>query len=460
METIEKELRKLITHSIAASGYQAREDVLDGRTHLVVPVVMMVEGVHVGSHGAVLHQASELAQSIQAWNGRPVTISHPTTTDAEGNIVNVSANSPDVLEQSAVGTIFSAFYSNSLRSEAWLDLARLSALSPETLAVIRQGKPLEVSIGIFNDTEEAQEGAEWNGETYESIASNYKPDHLALLPGEIGACSNEDGCGIRANKEGGNMTTDLITVFKDLSQKGYAVSPITNEQGYRELTDILQAKLNTLDNDERQYYLQEVYSDHFIYAIHSRAGEGPTLFKRGYVMTNNEVTWEDTPVEVRKKTEYVTMATGMVRTKFNVNKGGEMSTEKSLCCEAKVDALIANKQTHWQANNREWLLEQDEAIIAKMSPMVPETVEQSAEEIQANKDAVIADYKAGKKTIEDYTADMPEEMKVQIDGGVKLYKERKETLVKGIMDNTAEGVWTKDGPVSYTHLTLPTILLV
>jgi len=41
----------------------------------------------------------------------------------------------------------------------------------------------------------------WNEEEYHSIVRNYRPDHLALLPGAIGACSWEDGCGIRANKD-------------------------------------------------------------------------------------------------------------------------------------------------------------------------------------------------------------------------------------------------------------------
>jgi len=94
-------------------------------------------------------------------------------------------------------------------------------------------------------------------------------------------------------------------------------------------------------------------------------------------------------------------------------------------------------------SDREWLLEQDEGTIAKMSPMGPEKVEQSADEIQANKDQVIADYNAGKKTIDNYTKGMPDAMKAEVSGGVKLYKEHRETLVKGIMDN-AKDVWKED----------------
>jgi len=433
---VKEEIGKLTLHTVVTNQYANREEMMDGRKHLVVPVVMMVEGVHSGSGGPMLHQGSELARNLESWNGIPVTISHPKEGES-----NISANEPTVLDRSAVGRIFHTHYDDRLRAEAWIDLAKITEKSPTALAYIRSGRPLEVSVGVFNDTEFTE--GEWNGETYESIASNYRPDHLALLPGERGACSWEDGCGIRANQEGGNMPEDLLTVFKDLNAKGYAVSPITNEQGYRELTELLQTKLNALDNDERVYYLQEVYSDYFIYAVHARERGETTLFKRGYSMTNNEVTWDEAPVEVRKKIEYVTMSQGMVRARVNINKkGGNMSKEGNLCCEAKVDALIANESTRWEASDKEWLLTLGEEVIEKMSPMEPEKVGDPTPTV--NKAEVIDEFKTGLTTIEDYTALMPEEMKVQVAGGVKLYKEHREALVQGIIDNTAEGIWKKE----------------
>jgi hypothetical protein len=415
----------ICSHSNVAVGYEIREEVLDGKKHLVVPVVMMVEGVHNGSRGPTLHQASELATDTHLWNGIPVTINHP---QKDGQ--NISANSPEVITQSVVGRIFNARYEDGLKAEAWIDLASISEKSPAALAYIRSGRPLEVSVGVFNDTDYTE--GEWNGETYESIASNYRPDHLALLPEEKGACSWEDGCGIRANKEGGNMTKELMEVLKDLNQKGYAVSPITNEQGYRELTELLQTKLNALDNNEKTYYLQEVYSDSFIYAVHNRERGDTTLFKRGYTMTNNEVMWDEDPVEVRKKVEYVTMQ--MTRTKFNNQKeGGNMSKEGTLCCEAKVDALIANKSTRFSASDRDWLMALEENQIDKLSPVDPG---KSAEAPQVNKQEVVDEFKGSLKTIEDYTAIMPESMKARIDKWLAAEAAEREALVKSITDNS------------------------
>jgi len=119
-----------------------------------------------------------------------------------------------------------------------------------------------------------------------------------------------------------------------------------------------------------------------------------------------------------------------------------MSKEGNLCCEAKVDALIANESTRWEASDKEWLLTLGEEVIEKMSPMEPEKVGDPTPTV--NKAEVIDEFKTGLTTIEDYTALMPEEMKVQVAGGVKLYKEHREALVQGIIDNTAEGIWKKE----------------
>ena len=413
---------------VKVNNYQIREESLEGKKHIVVPVIMMKEGVHNGSHGPIYHQEEELSKHVEAWNGIPVTIQHPTKEGA-----NVSANSPEVLESTTVGRIFNAHYADGLRAEAWLDAEKLQSVSPEAYGYIMQGRPLDVSVGVFSD-DIATEG-EWNGETYESMAANYRPDHLALLPGDRGACAWSDGCGVRNNTEGGSMD-DLFKTFKELNQKGYAVSPITNDQGYRELTSSLQSKLDALDTNSRQYYLQEVYADYLVYAVHSSEG-GQTLYKRGYTVQDNGVVefGEESPVEVIRKVNYVTMK--MVRTKFNNNEGGTMSETKTLCCEAKVEALIASKLTAYTAGDKEWLMGLEEAQIDKMSPMEPKAPA-AKQEPQVNKDEVVEEFKAGLKTIEDYTAIMPEAMKGMFERGVKLEKEQREALVKGIMDNSGD----------------------
>jgi len=135
------------------ANYIIRQESLNGITHIVVPVVMMVEGVHAGSAGPILHVAQELGRFVEAWNGIPVTIRHPQL-----NNEFTSANQPEVLEMFAVGQIFNAHFEDSkLKAEAWINQARIQQLSQETLNMINNGTPLDVSVGIYTDSiEEGQ----------------------------------------------------------------------------------------------------------------------------------------------------------------------------------------------------------------------------------------------------------------------------------------------------------------
>jgi len=394
---------------------------------------MIKEGVHHGSGGPILHRSDSLAQNIQSWNGIPVTIGHPQN---EGQ--NVSANTPSVLEQYSVGQIFNTrFEDDSVRAEAWLDVQRMAAISPLALEYIKEKRALDVSVGVFSNSE-ATEG-EWHGETYEAVALDYRPDHLALLPGERGACSWNDGCGIRVNKEGG--TVDLLKSLKEMNQKGFAVVPINNEEGFQQISQLLQSALDAMDTNSKYFYLEEVFASDFVYRVRDADG-GSNLYRRGYSVNNGSVELAESPSEVRKEVSYVTMQ--MRRTKkpnINLNKKEDKSmsdNSKTPCCEGKVDALIANASTRWKAEDKEWLLAQEASVIEKLSPM-----ELKPEEIQANSEEVLDTFKQTLKTVEDYTALMPDAMKAQVNNGVKLYKEQRASLVKTIIDNTTDA-WTEE----------------
>ena len=428
--------RTLETYLTSAINYTIETRNLNGRQHIVVPVVMIKEGVHHGSGGPIYHRSESLAQNVQAWNGIPVTIDHP-----QNGGQNVSAQNPQVLDQWSVGQIFNTrFEDGSLRAEAWLDVQRITALSPEALEHINSGQPLDVSVGVFSNSEEAQEGAEWNGETYDSIALDYHPDHLALLPGGQGACSWSDGCGIRNNNEGGKVD-NLLATLKQVNQSGFAIVPISNEEGFQQISQLLQSALDAMDTNTKMFYLEEVFANDFVYRVRDADG-GSNLFRRGYSVNAGKVELTDNSSEVRKEVSYVTMQ--MRRTKKpNINsnkKEDEQMSEnsKTPCCEGKVDALIANASTRWKADDKEWLMVQEASVIEKLSPM-----ELAPEVIQANSAEVLDTFKQTLKTIDDYTALMPEAMKVQVTAGVAAYAAKREALVKGIMENT-EDAWTKE----------------
>ena len=50
-------------------------------------------------------------------------------------------------------------------------------------------------MGVFTD-EIIEQGTFW-GKSYEKTCTYIKPDHVAILAGQTGACSFADGCGLR-----------------------------------------------------------------------------------------------------------------------------------------------------------------------------------------------------------------------------------------------------------------------
>jgi len=82
-------------------GYEVRKVIHQGKPHIVVPVTMMVEGVHDGSHGPIFHSIAELGKFTGAWDGRPVVIRHPKI-----NGMSVSANIPILIDSEMVGRVF------------------------------------------------------------------------------------------------------------------------------------------------------------------------------------------------------------------------------------------------------------------------------------------------------------------------------------------------------------------
>lgn len=436
------------------ANYRLRREQHQGRPHLVVPVVMMREGVHSGNRGPILHQAIELGRHVASWNGIPVTVSHPA--DERGN--HVSANSPQNVEQ-AVGRIYNSHMRDDrLCAEAWLDEEKLRQESPRAYAAVLDGRPLDVSVGVFTDDELLS--GEFNGETYDAVAHNYRPDHLALLPDERGACSWEDGCGVRVNKKGGDVKK-FHDAIKTAAREGALAMLLTQEPGYDDVMNALQMKLDALDSDLRIHWLVKVYDDDFIYQVQNRETNEATMYRRGYTAAEDgsvEFADED-PVEVRQVVEFVAAnAAPMRRNKFNHKKkeDSEMSTSKKTpCCEDAIDALIANADTSYSADDKEWLMELPQDRVEKLvanaakakAPAKPtDTREESTtndDPPQINAEQALNAVRDSIKKPEDFFKLLPADMADSMKSGLALHREQRANMVKDILAN-AEGVWVED----------------
>jgi len=131
--------KNLIFNVSNSEAYTVRSETLNGRQMIVVPAVIMVEGVHHGSGGPIYHNPEIFSQYASLWNGVPIPIDHPR--DADG--IPISANSPG-LSSMMVGTVYNAHYDSSerkLKAEMWLDLLNVMSISPDAYAIVMNGDP-------------------------------------------------------------------------------------------------------------------------------------------------------------------------------------------------------------------------------------------------------------------------------------------------------------------------------
>lgn len=195
-------------------NYQTRHQTktFRGRQFLVAPSVMITEGVHAGSRGALYYPANELQKSVQAWNYKPVVINHP------------SLNNPDNLDPITVGFIVNTRFENGkLHAELWLEKERLAKVDNRVLRAVMSNRVMEVStgLGVTNDLVQGTH----NGKQYTAIARDFRPHHLAILPDQVGACSVADSCGLLQNERHSPM--NLIDV---LNMRGIIAQPVQTDQ--------------------------------------------------------------------------------------------------------------------------------------------------------------------------------------------------------------------------------------
>lgn len=217
---------------------KARREKLNGREYLVAPTTLIVPGVLNGSQGKLFYPPEDVAKNPRVWNGMPLIGYHPTH-----NGEHVSGRDPVVLDKSWLGSFFRATANGKLAGESWFDevlTKNFDKTLPPALQLVprlERGDPIEVSTGLYTENEPAPPGATHNGNTYDFIARNYQPDHIAVLPDMVGACSVRDGCGVNVNEA---VEADVDGWFQGmlrwLSSKGYGWTGNANPEGCNQHT--------------------------------------------------------------------------------------------------------------------------------------------------------------------------------------------------------------------------------
>jgi hypothetical protein len=192
--------------NIAANADVAmmRNEMLEGKEYKAVPMVMLKEGVLSGSQGPTYYPPEQIAKAPAGWNHKPVVVYHPTV-----NGQGVTATDRDIIEKMKIGIIMNTKWEDdALKAEAWIDVEKANKVDPRVMEMLNNQEIIEVSTGLFSDTKD--EVGEYNAKRYTQIASNYVPDHLAVLPDKKGALSVEDGAGLLRNEDEANQPSDLV----------------------------------------------------------------------------------------------------------------------------------------------------------------------------------------------------------------------------------------------------------
>lgn len=428
-ESTYSEITAMSPYTIAVRKHQ-------GEKHLVVPVVMMVEGVHNGSHGPLYHPAEELGKFPESWNGIPVIVRHP-----QKDGVYVSANSPDIVDDQVIGRVYNTkFEDGKLKAEVWINEHKASLVYPEILSCLRKGQPIDVSVGVFTDDEYIS--GEWNGEKYIGIAKNHRPDHLALLPNERGACSWTDGCGIRLNKEGNTP----LEVYK-LSYKGTE----STEWSAPALQDFgVDGRWEDLPREERAriaaHFLigdadAPTFQDLKFPVVNPKTGKLNERALRAVIGGRGSQV-KGVSDEERKRARR--QAYRLLVEEFDVDleippmsalkenkKGGRKMEEK-------VKLLIQSGK--FDEKDAEWLGTLQEEHLDKLIDLT----KAEPAKIEVNKEAVLEELKEQFKDLNVYLDMAPVEIREQIGFGMKLLQEKKQEYIDYIKTNSASNVFSDD----------------
>lgn len=195
----------MVFNKLSLNEYKPLRKRLKGKEYLVVPTTMIVEGVLNG----IFYSKEEMAISTNLWNGSPVILNHPED--------GFSANRTEIIENFGIGVLYNTSFDINdknqgvLTSEVWFDPEELERIDSDLYNRVLNGDMVEVSTGLMINLQFVE--AEFRGVPFYFVSSNYKPDHLAILPNNIGACSCADGCGLRQNES----VTQKVELSEELS---------------------------------------------------------------------------------------------------------------------------------------------------------------------------------------------------------------------------------------------------
>ena len=330
------------------SSKYTRTDQLEGREYIVCPMVMGVEGVLAGNNGPGLYLGEDWAKFSTAWDHKPIVVYHPEIAGK-----GVTACSPAIMNQQKIGLVLNTRWdpkAAKLRAEAWIDRSRVEEVDKRVLEAIQTNCMMEVSTGLFCD-QEINQGMH-KGRKYDWIARNHRPDHLAILPDQIGAASIADGAGLlqlNSSLTESEVRALLAKAHSLLINRSYG--QITSD-----LTDLIKKSVSV------DSFISDVYSSTVVYYF---AGN---YYAVEYAIVDDVVSLVGSPELVKEGSRTFVKIDGKVIS--NSQQGNEIMAKKEL-----IDALIS--QGKFIEADRTYLDGLDESRITAFSSTVTASTQPS-----------------------------------------------------------------------------------
>jgi hypothetical protein len=265
---------------VAVNAASIRREQHNGREHIVVPSFTLPDEVVMNGG---LYPHDEIEKSYATLEGSLAPLGHPQV-----NGEYVSAQQPDAINSYHVGAWNRNVkrVGNRISVEKIIDVefAKNTEGGRKLLDAINKGEPIHTSTGIFLEREMTP-----NADGHKWIARNMNFDHDAILIGEMGAATPEDGVGMMVNK------TFVIN----------SAIPVVNEEvlddSYGEKMAVLSAAVKERFATVDSYAYVEDFDDRTLIYVTTEA-----TYKISYHYEGDNPILTGNPEQVERETKYVT----------------------------------------------------------------------------------------------------------------------------------------------------------
>lgn len=167
----------------------------NGRKHTVIPSYTLPDDVIMNG---LLYPHAEIEAAYKGLEGKLAPMGHPTL---DGTYI--SANEAEAINSFHIGAWNRNVErrGNRVYVEKWIDeeYAGNSELKQKLFDALDAGEPVHTSTGIFLHADLTANGVGANGKKFRGTARHMVMDHDAILIGEIGAATPDDGVGLLVN---------------------------------------------------------------------------------------------------------------------------------------------------------------------------------------------------------------------------------------------------------------------